>query len=59
VYLNRIYNKYVNLVENSTILNQMNKKKILVIDPKMLNIDYGSALSSNGSNPIIRDENEL
>jgi len=37
----------------------MNKKKILVIDPKMLNIDYGSALSSNGSNPIIRDENEL
>jgi len=28
VYLNTIYNKYVNLVENSSILNQMNKKII-------------------------------
>ena len=28
VYLNKVYNKYVNLVENSSNLNQMNKKKI-------------------------------
>ena len=60
VYLNKIYNKYVNLVENSSILNQMNKKdNLLVIDPKLLNLDDGSSLSSNGSNPIMREEHEL
>ena len=60
VYLNKIYNKYVNLVENSSILNQMNKKdNLLVIDPKLLNVDDGSSLSSNGSNPIRNEENEL
>jgi hypothetical protein len=60
VYLNKIYNKYVNLVENSSILNPMNKKdNLLVIDPKMLNLDDGSSLSSNGSNSIIREEHEL
>ena len=60
VYLNKIYNKYVNLVENLSILNQMNKKdNLLVIDPKMLNIDDGSSLSSYGSNPIMREEHEL
>ena len=59
MYLNKIYNKYVNLVENSTILNQMNKNDNLVIDPKLLNLDDGSSLSSNGSNPIIREEHEL
>jgi hypothetical protein len=47
VYLNKIYNKYVNLVENSSILNQMNKKdNLLVIDP-------------NNSNPIRNEEHEL
>ena len=60
VYLNKVYNKYINLVENSTILNTMNKKdNLLVIDPNLLNIDDGSSLSSNGSNPITREENEL
>jgi len=60
VYLNEIYNKYINLVENSTILNQMNKKdNLLVIDPRLLNLDDGSSLSSNGSNPIRHEENEL
>ena len=60
VYLNKIYNKYVNLVENSTILNQMNKKdNLLVIDPKLLNVDDGSSISSNNSNPIRNEENEL
>ena len=60
MYLNKIYNKYVNLVENSSILNQMNKKdNSLVIDPKLLNLDDGSSLSSNGSNPIMREENDL
>ena len=60
VYLNKIYNKYINLVESSTILNQMNKKdNLLVIDPKLLNLDDGSSLSSNESNPIRTDENHL
>ena len=27
-YSNKVYNKYVNLVDNSSILNQMNKKII-------------------------------
>jgi hypothetical protein len=37
----------------------MNKKdNLLVIDPKLLNVDDGS-LSSNGSNPIRNEENEL
>ena len=59
VYLNNIYNKYVNLVDNSSILHQMNKiDNLLVIDPKLLNVDDGS-LSSNGSNPIRNEENEL
>ena len=31
VNLNKIYNKYVNLVENSSILNQMNKKDNLLV----------------------------
>ena len=59
VYLNKVYNKYVNLVENSAILNQMNKKdQLLVIDPRMLS--GGSSVGSNESNPIIRtDEDEL
>jgi hypothetical protein len=60
VYLNNIYNKYVNLVDNSSILHQMNKKdNLLVIDPKLLNVDGGSSISSNNSNPIRNEENEL
>jgi len=59
IYLNKVYNTYVNLVENSSILNQMNKiDNLLLIDHKMLNIDDGSSLSSNGSNPIRTEENE-
>ena len=34
------------------------KDNLLVIDPKLLNIDDGSSLSSNGSNPIRHEENE-
>ena len=38
----------------------MNKKdNLLVIDPKLLNIDEGSSLSSNESNPIRTEENHL
>ena len=38
----------------------MNKKdNLLVIDPKMLNIDDGSSLSSNESNPIRTEEIHL
>jgi Leucine-rich repeat (LRR) protein len=58
LYLNKVYNKYVNLVENSAILNQMNKKdQLLVIDPRMLS--GGSSVGSNES-PLIRtDEDEI
>jgi hypothetical protein len=38
----------------------MNKKdNLLVIDPKLLNVDDGSSMSSNNSNPIRTEENEL
>jgi hypothetical protein len=54
VYLNKVYSKYVNLVENSAILNQMNKKdQLLTIDPKL--ISGGSSVSS-GDNPIQEQE---
>jgi len=60
VYLDKVYNKYVNLIENSSILYQMNKKdNLLVIDPKLLNSDAGSSISSNNSNPIRNEEHEL
>ncbi len=51
VYLNKVYGKYINLVENSAILNQMNKKdQLLVIDPRMLRGD-GDSVSSDDSPP--------
>jgi hypothetical protein len=58
IYLNKVYNKYVNLVESSAILNQMNKKdQLLIIDPRLLS--GGSSVGSNES-PILRtDEDEL
>jgi hypothetical protein len=38
----------------------MNKKdNLLVIDPKLLNVDDGSSISSNNSNPIRTVENEF
>ena len=59
VYLNKVYEKYINLVENSAILNPMNKHdQLLVIDPRLL-ISGGWSIGSNES-PIIRtDEDEL
>jgi hypothetical protein len=56
VYLNKVYGKYINLVENSAILNPMNKNdQLLVIDPKL--ISGGSSVESNES-PIIRTEEQ-
>ena len=56
VYLNKVYGKYINLVENSAILNPMNKNdQLLVIDPKL--ISGGSSIESNES-PIIRTEEQ-
>jgi len=50
IYLNKTYGKYVNLVENSQILNKFNKKdQLLVVDPKLL-------ISS--SNNSLTDEEE-
>ena len=52
VYLNKVYGKYINLVENSAILNPMNKNdQLLVIDPKLI-----SGGSSVDSNPIQEEE---
>jgi len=46
IYLNKIYGKYVNLVENSQILNKFNKKdQLLVIDPKLLIISSNNSLN--------------
>jgi hypothetical protein len=48
-YLNKIYGKYINLVENSAILNPMNRHdNLLVIDPHMLSRS-GSSVGSNES----------
>jgi len=60
VYLNKVYGKYINLVENSAILNPMNKKdQLLVIDPRMLRND-GDSISSDDSpqhrNPMSVDK---
>jgi len=46
IYLNKIYGKYVNLVENSQILNKFNKKdQLLVIDPKLLITSSNNSLT--------------
>lgn len=60
VYLNKIYGKYINLVENSAVLNPMNKKdQLLVIDPRLLRND-GDSISSDDSpqhrNPMSVDK---
>ena len=64
VYLNKIYSKYITLVENSSITNPFNKKdQLLVIDSKLLissDDDTISTNNSNDNNPIIsNEENEL
>jgi hypothetical protein len=52
LYLNKVYGKYINLVENSAILNNMNKHdQLLVIDPKLLS--ENSSLDSNSPKPLI------
>ena len=51
VYLNKVYGKYVNLVENSAVLNPMNKKdQLLVIHPRLL-INDGDSISTEDSSP--------
>jgi hypothetical protein len=53
VYLNKVYGKYINLVENSAVLNQMNKRdQLLVIDPRMLKSNDDNSISSDESNHI-------
>ena len=57
IYLNKVYSKYVNLVENSAILNQMNKHdQLLAIDPKL--ISSGSSIGSGEDNPILSADEE-
>ena len=46
IYLNKTYRKYVNLVENSQILNKFNKKdQLLMIDPKLLSVSSNNSLT--------------
>ena len=54
-YLNKIYTRYINLVEDSKILNPMNKKDRLInIDSKLLRDNSSSlSLTSNGSPNLI------
>jgi len=60
VYLNKVYGKYINLVENSAVLNPMNKKdQLLVIDPRLLRNDTDSISSDDSPqhrNPMSVDK---
>ena len=59
-YLNKVYEKYIALVENSAILNRMNKHdQLLVINPRLL-ISGGSSINSSDFNnsPIIRTDDD-
>tara|TARA_B110000503_G_C7110670_1_gene397951 strand:- start:513 stop:827 length:315 start_codon:yes stop_codon:yes gene_type:complete len=63
-YLNKVYGKYINLVENSAVLNQMNKRdQLLVIDPRMLRGNDDDSLSSGETpeprNPLSVDEETI
>ncbi len=59
-YLNKVYGKYINLVENSAVLNPMNKKdQLLIIDPRMLKNDddsIGSGETPDLRNPMSMDK---
>ena len=62
LYLNKVYSKYTNLIENSQILNNITKNdKLLSINNKLYIDDEGSISSneSNNSNPIITEEHQL
>ena len=60
-YLNKVYEKYIALVENSAILNRMNKHdRLLVINPRLL-ISGGSSMNScdfDNSRITITDDDE-
>jgi hypothetical protein len=54
-YLNKVYTRYTNLVENSEVLNPMNKKdQLLNIDPKLFcdNSSWSSLSSNESPNPL-------
>jgi len=57
IYLSKTYGKYVNLVENSQILNKFNKTdQLLVIDPKLLTTSSNNSLADEEetqSKPIL------
>jgi len=66
IYLNKIYSVYIKLIENSAIINPLNKKdQLLIIDPRLLISSDDETISistnnSNDNNPIISNqENEL
>ena len=63
IYLNRIYSWYIKLIENSAIINPLNKKdQLLKIDPKFLISSDDETITtnySNDNNPIISNNNNL
>ena len=63
VNLNKKYSLFIKLVENSSIIDALNKKdQLLIIDPKLLISSDDDTISSNNSNeknPIIKNEKDL
>ena len=64
LYLNKVYSKYTNLIENSQILNNITKNDKLLSLHHKLYIDDEESISSNesnnnNSNPIITEETHL
>ena len=64
LYLNKVYSKYTNLIENSQILNNITKNDKLLSLHHKLYIDDEESISSNesnnnNSNPIITEETQL
>jgi len=56
-FSNKVYEKYITLVENSAILNRMNKHdQLLVINPRLL-ISGGWSINTDDFNnsPIIEE----
>jgi len=61
IYLNKVYSKYTNSIENSQILNNITKNDKLLSMNSKLYIDDEGSMSSNESNnnPIITEECQL
>jgi hypothetical protein len=60
IYLNKVYSKYTNLIENSQILNNITKNdKLLSISPKLYDEEGSISSNESNNNPIINEEQQL